>query len=233
MIQFKSLADEIEFFSPVEEINVKVELAGDEKIVIIDNFYKHPEKVRELALQIPASRSPTLLHALPGARVEATYHLGHFGHFITEIINKVYTEDASLIDNESIQYNLDRATFLVNIQNSNEALSKVQRPHQDHMLDARYAIGIYLNTPEECAGGTAFYKFKGEKTVDLENSTDPDLRGYNHYVQESDNLWEKLYLAEMKFNRLIIYKQNILHTPYIPADKYTVDNPRLVQMIFI
>jgi hypothetical protein len=233
MIQFKSLADEIEFFSPVEEINVKVELAGDEKIVIIDNFYKHPEKVRELALQIPASRSPTLLHALPGARVEATYHLGHFGHFITEIINKVYTEDAALIDNELIQYNLDRATFLVNIQNSNEALSKVRVPHLDHTVDGRYAVGIYLNTPEECAGGTAFYKFKGEKTIDLENSIDPDLLAYDHYVLESDIFWEKLYLAEMKFNRLIIYKQNILHTPYIPADKYTVDNPRLVQMIFI
>jgi hypothetical protein len=65
------------------------------------------------------------------------------------------------------------------------------------------------------------------------NTIDPDLRAYNHYVQESDNLWEKLYLAEMKFNRLVMYKQNILHTPYIPANAFTEDNPRLVQMFFI
>jgi len=232
-MQFKSLEDEIEFFSPVEEINVKIELAGDEKIVIIDNFYKHPEKVRELALTIPASRAPTLLHALPGSRVEATYYFGHFGNFLLEIINKVYTEDTLLIDNKLIQDCLNHATFLVNIQTSEEALSKVRTPHLDNMADARYAIGIYLNTPEECAGGTAFYKFKGKKTVDLMNTIDPDLRAYEHYVQESDHLWEKLYLAEMKFNRLVMYKQNILHTPYIPANKFTEDNPRLMQMFFI
>lgn len=233
MIKFNVLQDEIDFFSPADDIGVRVEKVGKEKVVIIDNFYKHPEKVRELALSIPSTRSPTLMHALPGSRVEATYYFGHFGYFITEIITRVFEDDLDNIDVNLITNCLNHATFLVNVQTSEEALNTPRTPHIDNMEKGRYAVGIYLNTPEECAGGTAFYSFKGEQTIDLLNTIDPDLLAYDFYVQESDKFWEKLFLAEMKFNRLVIYKQNILHTPYIPANKFTTDTPRLIQMFFI
>ena len=61
----------------------------------------------------------------------------------------------------------------------------------------------------------------------------PDLLAYDFYVQETDEHWEKIYLAEMKFNRLVMYKQNMLHTPYIPANSFTNETPRLIQMFFI
>lgn len=236
MVEFNVLQDEIDFFIPNEELKVKVEQAGDEKIIIIDDFYKHPMQVRELAKHIPATRNPSLMHALPGARVEASYYFGHFGYFLTEIITNIYKEDIDLIDRPLIQDCLNHATFLINVQTSDEVLTSTRVPHIDNTENARYAVGIYLNTPEECAGGTAFYTFKGEKTVDFLSSTDDDLRGYmyNHsYVQEDDEFWKKIYLAEMKFNRLVVYKQNILHTPYVPAEKFTKENPRMIQMFFI
>lgn len=232
MIKFKTLQDEIDFFSPSEEIKVQVQQVGEEKVIIIDNFYKNPEQVRALALQIPSTRSPTLMHALPGARVEGTFYFGHFAEFIPEIIANVFVEDTK-IDRDIISSCLNHATFLVNVQTSKEALSAARAPHVDNLENGRYAMGIYLNTPEQCTGGTAFFKFKGEQSLDLVNSVDPDLRGYNFYVQESDANWEKLYTAEMKFNRLVIYKQNILHTPYIPVDSFTEENPRLIQMFFL
>jgi hypothetical protein len=232
MIKFKTLQDEIDFFSPNKEIEVRVQQVGDAKIVIIDNFYKNPEQVRALALQIPSTRSPTLMHALPGSRVEGTYYFGHFAEFIPDIISNVFVEDKK-IDRDIITSCLNHATFLVNVQSSSEALSTSRAPHVDNLEDGRYAIGIYLNTPEECAGGTAFFKFKGEQTLDLVNSVDTDLRSYKFYVQETDKNWEKLYTAEMKFNRMVIYKQNILHTPYIPKDVFTEDTPRLIQMFFL
>jgi hypothetical protein len=234
MIKFKTLQDEIDFFSPSEEINVRVQQVGDDKVAIIDNFYKHPEQVRALALQIPSTRSPTLMHALPGSRVEGTFYFGHFAEFITEIITSVFVEDTK-IDRDFISSCLNHATFLVNVQTSKEALSAVRLPHVDNLEKGRYALGIYLNTPEQCTGGTAFFKFKGEQSIDLVSllKSDPDLRGYDFYVQESDANWEKIYTAEMKFNRLVIYKQNILHTPYIPVDSFTEENPRLIQMFFL
>jgi hypothetical protein len=188
--------------------------------------------VRALALQIPSTRSPTLMHALPGSRVEGTFYFGHFAKFITEIISNVFVEDTK-IDCDIITSCLNHATFLVNVQTSKEALGSARAPHVDNLDNGRYAMGIYLNTPEECAGGTAFFKFKGEQSLDLINNLAFQRQGYNFYVQESDENWEKLYTAEMKFNRLVIYKQNILHTPYIPVDSFTEENPRLIQMFFL
>jgi hypothetical protein len=64
--------------------------------------------------------------------------------------------------------------------------------------------------------------------------TDAEAAQYTHYVQESDGKnWEKIHMAEMKFNRMIIYRQSALHTPYIPPNTFTDENPRMIQMIFI
>lgn len=233
MATFNTLQDEIDFFNFNPNLRVKVETVGNEKIVIIDDFYKNPHEIRELAKSIPSTRSPTLMHALPGSRVEATYFFGHFGEFIPQIIERVFTEDKDIVDLNLVQDCLNHATFLVNVQTSDEARSTPRTPHIDNLSHGRYAVGVYLNTPEECAGGTAFYKFKGDQTVDLLNTIDPDLLAYDFYVQESDKFWEKLYVAEMKFNRLVMYKQNTLHTPYIPEGTFTKENPRLIQMFFI
>jgi hypothetical protein len=229
MIKFKTLADEIAFFRPSDELKVKVETFLDEKIVIIDNFYNDPYGIRELAQTIPSTRAPGIIHGLPGSRVEATYFFGHLGPTFKEIINTVWVNDVQNIEPTFIQDCLNRSSFLVNVQNS-ELPPRV--PHIDNPSHGRWAVGIYLNTDDECSGGTSFYTFKGNKTVDLSN-LDIELKEYQHYVQESDEHWTKQYLAEMKFNRLVIYKQNVLHTPYILPNTFTDESPRLIQMFFI
>lgn len=229
MIKFKTLQDEIDFFSPSEELKVKVESFLDEKVIIIDNFYRHPEKVRELALSIPSTRSPGILHGLPGSRVEATYHFSHLGYMFNEIINRVYPEETKNLDPSFIYACINRASFLVNVQNS-EVPPRV--PHIDNEAANRWAAGIYLNTPEECAGGTAFYTYKGSKTITLERAS-AELQNIDYYVQDDTEDFKKIFLAEMKFNRFVLYRQNVLHTPYIPPNTFTDENPRLIQMFFI
>ena len=59
------------------------------------------------------------------------------------------------------------------------------------------------------------------------------MKKYQFYVQETVGDWEKVFLAEMKFNRMVIYRQNALHTPYIPPNTFTDDKPRMIQMFFI
>lgn len=229
MTKFKTLSDEISFFRLSDELRVKVDKFLDEKIVIIDNFYNDPNRIRELAQTIPSTRAPGILHGLPGSRVEATYFFGHLGHAFTEIINKVWPTETENLNPTFIQDCLSRASFLVNVQNSN---LPPRVPHIDNPNHERWAVSIYLNTPEECCGGTAFYTYKGDKTFDL-NNLDIELKNYQYYVQDDDEYWTKQYLAEMKFNRAVIYKQNVLHTPYIPPDSFTDESPRLIQMFFI
>ena len=231
MIKFNSLYEEIDFFSPNPEIRVKVETFADQKVAIVDNFYKYPEKVRELSQQIPATRSPGIIHGLPGSRVEATFHFGHLGYFFDEVINHVFPEDMEGVESDFIKNCVDRASFLVNVQNSN---LPPRVPHIDNPSKGRWAAGIYLNTPEECIGGTAFYKYKSKTSVNIyEELTQEDMKKYQYYVQETAGDWEKIYLAEMKYNRMIIYRQSALHTPYIPPNTFTDENPRRIQMFFI
>lgn len=232
MVTFNSIQDEIEFFSTSNELAVKIESFDDgkEKVAIIDNFYKNPDQIRELALSIPRTRNPKFLHGLPGSRVEIAYYFGHLGYIFEDIIRNLYPEDMDKVEQTYIQDCMNHARFLVNIQNSN---LPPRVPHVDASYVGRYVVGVYLNKPEECSGGTAFYKFKGSKYVDLDN-IDPDIKLYDKYLLESDGEnWEKLYLAEMKYNRAVLYRQNVLHTPYILPDTYTDESPRLIQMFFM
>lgn len=228
-MHFKNLQEEMEFFSLSDRLNVRIDTFLDEKIAVIDNFYKYPEKVRELALTIPSTRSPGILHGLPGSRVEATYFFGHLGYAFTEIINKVWPLDAATTESTFIQNCLNRASFLVNVQSS-ELPPRV--PHIDSESSSRWAAGIYLNTEEECTGGTSFYTYKGSKTISLERARE-ELSSIEYYVRDDTEDFKKVYLAEMKFNRLVLYRQNVLHTPYILPNTFTDDNPRLMQMFFI
>jgi hypothetical protein len=49
--------NEQDIFAVNTNFTVHVHQLGDTKCVIVDNFYLNPEKVRELALSIPASKS--------------------------------------------------------------------------------------------------------------------------------------------------------------------------------
>lgn len=229
MIKFNTLSDEIEFFRPSSELKVRVDTFLDEKVIIIDNFYNNPYGVRELAQTIPGTRAPGILHGLPGSRVEATFHFAHLGHTFNEIIRRVFAEDVANIDDDFIYACINRASFLVNVQNS-DVPPRV--PHIDNERPGRWAAGIYLNTPEECVGGTAFYTYKGSKTITLDRAS-AELSNVNYYVQDDTEDWKKVYLAEMKFNRLVLYRQNVLHTPYIPPNTFTDEAPRMIQMFFI
>lgn len=232
MVTFNSIEDEMEFFAPNPELAVRVHHfdGGVERVVVIDDFYKHPEQIRELALSMPKTRNPKFLHGLPGSRVEAAYYFGHLAYIFNNVISNVFAEDMPYVEDTYIQNCLDHARFLVNVQNSN---LPARVPHVDCDYVGRFVAGVYLNTDDECSGGTAFYKFKGSKYVDLSN-LDPDLTVYDQYLLESDgDHWEKIYQVEMKFNRLILYRQNILHTPYIMPNTFTDKKPRLNQMFFM
>lgn len=232
MVTFNSIEDEVEFFAPNPELAVRVHHFDNstERIVVIDNFYKNPEQIRDLALSVPKTRNPRFLHGLPGSRVEMSYYFGHLGYIFNDVINNVFPEDVQQMEPSYVYDCMNHARFLVNVQNSN---LPARVPHVDCDYVGRFVAGVYLNTPDECSGGTAFYKFKGSKYVDLSN-IDPDLTIYDRYLLESDGEhWEKIFQIEMKFNRLILYRQNILHTPYIMPNTFTDERPRLNQMFFM
>ena len=67
----KAFIDEHEVFALNDDLEASVHTIGPEKskIVTIDNFYKNPEMVRDLALQIPCTNNPIIMAGAPGHRV--------------------------------------------------------------------------------------------------------------------------------------------------------------------
>jgi hypothetical protein len=226
----KNIINELEVFEINDNLSATTFTFGPNKskIVIIDNFYKNPHMVRELALTIPPTHNSRILGYLPGSRIDAFYNLEHFSVVFEELIRNVFLpEEKRNLENSNLNLIFKSATFCVNVLQSTNLPAVV--PHVDNREDFRFASTIYLNTPEECNGGTSFYTYNGSQT----GPTSLDAGKQDRYVTDSVGPWEKIFLAEMKFNRFVLYEQNILHTAYIKPGMFENDVYRLAQMFFI
>jgi hypothetical protein len=224
----KYFINEQETFAVNEELNARVEVMGWQEfpIVYIDNFYKNPDKVRNLALRCPPTNNPRICGGVPGTRVDMNMNLDHMHEVWKSIADNVYglkMGEVNTFDQACLQ-----VPFSVNVTQSKD---RVRLPHIDYPFgsDGRGWAGlIYLNKNKECQGGTAFYNYKG-------NQVDPSQDGIwdEDFVSDSVGPWELIHLAEMKYNRMIFYPDSVLHGAYDKPGFFEGDNYRLVQVFFL
>ena len=108
-----------------------------------------------------------------------------------------------LQSDDYIAQNLDQANFMVNVMQSDG--NEYLPPHIDNPSGVNFASSIYLNLPEECSGGTSFF------------DNDGNYLGY----------------VEMKFNRMVLYIQNVQHTARMEFNSFVGGNYRINQQFFI
>ncbi len=236
----KNFINELEVFainSDYELSIIEIEPFGA-RVAVVDNFYKNPDLVRNLALTIPPSSNERILNNLPygadSGRISVFYLMDHLGPYYDKIIKEVWPDIYNQYDSNYFTESFKRATFMVNVMTSDNLPPRL--PHIDFPDKRFFASAVYLNTPEECAGGTAFYTFNGNlyadkitaKTIDKEGKIPPD-----HFVVDDCGDWKKVGLAEMKYNRMVVYSQNIFHSAYIKPGMFTNGVYRLNQQFFI
>ncbi len=234
----KTFIDEQEVFALNDNLEAKVFTIGPEKarITYVDNFYKNPDAVRDLAISIPPTRNPMIMAGAPGSRVDVFYNLQHMTPFFGYIFRSVYGDINEEVTDARIQDAIKGITFCVNVTQSEDLKPIV--PHVDDTSTDLFAATVYLNKPEECIGGTSFYTLDGKQTGNADD-IDAWLKSkgkypyYDHYITDSEEEWDMIHLAEMKYNRFVIYPANIFHTGYIKPGMFTGDVHRLVQMFFI
>jgi hypothetical protein len=237
MAMLKKFINEAEVFALNDHLEWTVKEIGPakSKVIVCDNFYKNPDMVRDLALQIPPSVNERIASNLPvgpdSGRINAFYLLDH----IAEPIEEMFKQSIPEIYKEAPPGYFERAfldaTFLCNVMTSNNLPPRV--PHCDAPHPYLYAALIYLNTPDECAGGTAFYTLGGNHRG---NAYSMDAEGkvpVDHYVTDSEGDWEMLELIEMKYNRFVMYPQWQYHTAYIKPGMFVDGNYRINQVFFI
>ena len=233
----KNQINEDEIFLINENYTVRVETFGSnkDKIVVVDDFYANPHQVRQLALDIPASKNQRIRGGNPAWRVNAFYVLDDMSWIFDQLCRQHYPEVMEQWPQGAMIDSFKRATFMVNVMQS-ENLPPV-KPHMDNPSGLHFASTIYLNTENESNGGTSFYEFAGKESIqdnDSYNYYDKEkTTPITKYITDSIGDWEMTGMVPMKFNRMVLYPQNMLHTAYVKQGMFYDNLYRLNQQFFI
>lgn len=116
-------------------------------------------------------------------------------------------------------------------------LTPIQRfPHFDGTEDFRLAALLYLDSAEST--GTAFYRQRatGFESVDAarfaeyRTCLEQDVARHGlpnaGYIGADSALFERIYTVAGRFNRMVIYRGNVLHCADIPAGFVPDSDPR-------
>jgi len=159
----------------------------------IENFLPNPEAFRADALtrrfytiRGPDGERYPNVHVLPSDEFEPSLS-AHLGRKVT----------------------VDHCLLRLNPQGDNH------RIHAD-IAHSPYAFVLYLNPPEQCHGGTAFWRYKKTgwcsfpEITNVQKATRIAEEILVHH--EDVSKWEQVHLEEMKFNKIILYPTKQFHS---------------------
>ena len=202
-------------------------------IVVLDSLLKHPDRVREVIGSTPATNWK---HEQGGRNFIDYYdcrlrfpirHPNSLVSLAQQAINKVYGEktrpsDASVDVNWFMQIDAKRADFAV--------------PHSDISERVRrsFTCILYLNAPDECSGGTAFFRFRPSNSLTFDEGYARAVKedsgvaetGLDYWPEVTGDVWELVGTVDMVPGRLLIFPSEYFHAAHHPVDSF-YDFPRL------
>lgn len=237
-------------FEPSADQRVEKIKVLDEFVYIVDNFYENPDEIRDLAIQLDYGDSPALVGGFPGMR-------GSLG--TPQVKKKLYQgfyhlcKELGDLNEEDFERNWDNLGFMVNITKDSYIRPNPMGiiPHQDFWekedgWESTYQYGavVYLNTEDECAGGTNLYSYEGEMSIPsdykpnwlsgpiIRTLSDDLLFKYIRDRVDSNDPYKLELEAEMKYNRMFLYPAKFLHTANLDLGMF-VDEYRINQVFFM
>ena len=143
--------------------------------------------------------------------------------------------------------------FVCNVVNDKTLLGHPRGiiPHQDYYPKqnpisekTQFASVIFLNTPEECKGGTDLFSYKGKTSLLRSNTYSiyrtegeddlPRQEVFRRLRTSIDNSpdWRVEKHFPMRYNRCILYEADSLHSPILDIGMFT-DYSRISQVLFM
>jgi hypothetical protein len=223
-----------ELFDVRPDFGINLEpIQGAIPTVVIDDFLKHPERVRDIVGRTPA----TNWKHEPGGRNFVDYYDCRLRFPIrypntmiaaaARAIYKVYglktrPADASVDVNWFMQIEPRRGDFAV--------------PHSDMTENVTHSFTciLYLNRPGECSGGTAFFRFRQSASLVFDEAyaravqEDSGLAetGKDYWPERTRDSWERVGTIDMTPGRLLIFPSQYFHAAFHPEDSF-YEFPRL------
>lgn len=194
-----------------------------QSLIIVEDFYPDPMAVRRKALacaypQVEGRRT------YPGRNSEQKFLIPGMDQAVSQVVGEpVAGSPVPHAAHGRFRITLadDKSRYLVHVDPT-----------------ALTWVGVvYLNPPEQCRGGTAFFRHTGLNS-DRTPLAEAELRAYGpssiaELLQQDGNdadKWEHLMTVPMRFNRLVLYRPWQWHSA---GDAFgsTLEDGRLVQLV--
>jgi len=196
-------------------------------IIVIDNFYNMPYKVRDLALnKTEYLDKNSLPFNFPGTESRQSF----YSQSLIDRIN-VATGESMVVDPSKFSFGVFAKTF-----------AHDERKKVVHVDSSDWTALVYLSLPEHCKGGTVFYEDRETglssipKTQELERLGYSSSENFNEkFIKpraQSLRYWKTTARIAMKFNRMVLFRAGSLFHASEDYFGETDNDCRLIQLFF-
>ncbi len=115
-------------------------------------------------------------------------------------------------------------------------------PHHDALVPGKriFTCLLYLNSPGECSGGTAFFRFRKTQSLVADDAFKAALKlderiqenRLDYWPRHADVYWENLGAIAMVTGRMLIFPAQYFHGAYHPEDSF-FEFPRLTLVFWM
>lgn len=192
-------------------------------VIIVDEFYPEPDKVREVALGFDY---PEQEGNYPGRNSRQRLHVDGLDQAVSDILGQPVTGDMTQA----------HAQFRITLAADTAA-------YHVHVDTGVHWSGVaYLSLPEHCQGGTDLFRHQ-ETGTERAPMNDEELALFDaESPQEAVNRimtadandpskWEKMMTLPMRFNRLVLFRPWLWHAASAGFGTSNEDG-RLIQGLF-
>lgn len=195
-------------------------------VIIIDDFLADPLQLRNQALRLKYAVSGRY----PGLNSTEKINIPGLNEIVSQLVYEPvrapWTEDFS------------HGSCRVSLASHN----RPEEPPRIHIDQSHWSGILYLSLPEDCGGGTEFYRHLPTGTDHVPLTPDAlKETGYSSYddlraqILDKDALdrskWELTMTVPMRFNRLVLLQAQYWHTSGLGFGD-SLENGRLVYLMF-
>lgn len=197
------------------------------RYIIVDDFYNDPDQLVKIALNTMREEdSPTGGYA--GVMTTEAF----LGEQQRDMFQKLTLEpsiNSSTNANGRLRFTRTNDTFKFHI-------------HYDVDMQTKWAGVVYLSKDHPTTDGTSFWRHLRTGLEVAPNTVEGfakygwksfnDLKVFLETEGLDESLWEKTFTIPYKYNRLVLFRPWLLHSPG-PAFGDTLESSRIVQTIFL
>jgi len=197
------------------------------RYIIVDDFYNNPDELVRVALSTMREEDSPI-GGYAGVMTTSSF----LGENVRDAFQRLTQEpsiNSSTNANGRLRFTRANDTFKFHI-------------HYDVDVQTKWAGVVYLSKNHPKTEGTCFWRHLRTGLEVAPNTVEGfakygwknfrDLRSFLETEGLDESLWEKTFSIPYKYNRLVLFRPWLLHSPG-PAFGDTLENSRIVQTLFL